>query len=400
MLTTRGRFILALGLGVYIVAWAFGSKPLYPVATGLLLVVAVAWVWVRLADRPFKVGRGWGDREHVEGDNVPVLAELQPTGNVMPAAITLVERVGRLGEQRHPLRRHGRRWSVRYTLERLPRGRYSFADVRVELTDAFGLERAVVELPAPGALLVYPRLERLQRLFSETGARSHSGRRLLLRRPSGFELHSVREYEQGESLRRVHWPSTARRAQLMVKELEDAPRDEIAVLLDADARTVVGESFDVQVRAAGSILEAFVRRGRRAVLVIDAERREVQRVHAPTADWRRALELLAAAEPTGTTPASRLLADEDGPVARALDLTVVTARLDAALIDRLLHRAVTRRRVSIVYVESASFNGASRRAEPGLLRLQANGVPVAIVRAGDDLATLLEGEALAGVADV
>jgi uncharacterized protein (DUF58 family) len=400
MLTTRGRFILALGLGVYIVAWAFGSKPLYPVATGLLLVVAVAWVWVRLADRPFKVGRGWGDREHVEGDDVPVLAELQPTGNVMPAAITLVERVGRLGAQRHPLRRHGRRWSVRYTLERLPRGRYSFADVRVELTDAFGLERAVVELPAPGALLVYPRLVRLQRLFSETGARSHAGRRLLLRRPSGFELHSVREYEQGESLRRVHWPSTARRGQLMVKELEDAPRDEIAVLLDADARAVVGESFDVQVRAAGSILEAFVRRGRRAVLVIDAERREVQRVHAPTADWRRALELLAAAEPTGATPASRLLADDDGPVARALDLTVVTARLDAALIDRLLQRAVTRRRVSIVYVESASFNGASRRAEPGLLRLQANGVPVAVVRAGDDLAARLEGEVLAGVADV
>jgi uncharacterized protein (DUF58 family) len=399
MLTTRGRFILALGLAVYVVAWAFGSKPLYPVATGLLLVVAVSWVWVRLADRPFEVGRGWGDREHVEGDDVPVIAELQPSGNVMPAAITLVERVGRLGEQRHPLRRHGRRWSVRYKLERLPRGRYSFADVRAELTDAFGLERAVVELPAPGALLVYPRLDRLQRLFSETGARSHDGRRLLLRRPSGFELHSVREYEQGESLRRVHWPSTARRAQLMVKELEDAPRDEIAVLLDADARSVVGESFDVQVRAAGSILESFVRRGRRAVLVIDAERREVQRVHAPTADWRRALELLAAVEPTGTTTASRLLADDNGPIARALDLTVVTARLEPALVDRLLQRAVTRRKVSIVYVEAGSFDGALRRAEPGLLRLQAHGVPVAVVRAGDDLAARLEGEVLAGVAD-
>ena len=399
MLTTRGRFILALGLGVYIVAWAFGSKPLYPVATGLLLVVAVSWVWVRLADRPFKVGRGWGDREHVEGDNVPVLAELLPTGNVMPAAITLVERVGRLGEQRHPLRRHGRRWSVRYTLERLPRGRYSFADVRAELTDAFALERAVVELPAPGALLVYPRLVRLQRLFSETGARSHDGRRLLLRRSTGFELHSVREYEQGESLRRVHWPSTARRAQLMVKELEDAPRDEIAVLLDADARSVVGESFDVQVRAAGSLLEAFVRRGRRAALVIAAERREVQRVHAPTSDWRRALELLAAAEPTGATPASRLLAEDDGPIARALDLTVVTARLDPALVDRLLQRAATRRKVSIVHVEAASFNGAPRRTEPALLRLQASGVPVAVVRAGDDLASRLEGDVHAEAAD-
>ena len=38
------------------------------------------------------------------------------------------------------------------------------------------------------------------------GARSHDGRRLLLRRPAGFDLHSVREYEQGESLRKVHWP--------------------------------------------------------------------------------------------------------------------------------------------------------------------------------------------------
>jgi uncharacterized protein (DUF58 family) len=397
MLTGRGRSILALGLGVYIAAWAFGSKPLYPVATGLLLVVAVAWVWVRLADRPFRIRRGWGDLEHVEGDDVPVIAELSATGNVMPAAVTLVERVGRLGEQRHGLRRNGRRLSVRYTLNRVPRGRYAFADVRAELGDPFGLECAVVPLPAPGALLVYPRLVRLERLFSESGARSHDGRRLLLRRHTGFELHGVREYEQGESLRRVHWPSTARRGQLMVKELEDAPRDEIALLLDADASSVVGESFDVQVRAAGSILDAYVRRGRRAVLVVNSEQREVQHVHSPASDWRRALELLAAVEPTGTSPASRLLAEDDGPVARALDLAVVTARLESALVDRLVQRALSRRNVSLVYVEPASFTGAGRRQESALLRLHAAGVPVAVVRAGDDLAARLEGEVAAEV---
>jgi uncharacterized protein (DUF58 family) len=395
MLTGRGRSILALGLGVYIAAWAFGSKPLYPVATGLLLVVGVAWVWVRLADRPFRIRRGWGDLEHVEGDDVPVIAELVATGNVMPAAVTLVERVGRLGEQRHGLRRNGRRLSVRYTLKRVPRGRYAFADVRAELGDPFGLECAVVPLPAPGALLVYPRLVQLKRLFSESGASSHDGRRLLLRRHTGFELHGVREYEQGESLRRVHWPSTARRGQLMVKELEDAPRDEIALLLDADASSVVGESFDVQVRAAGSILDAYVRRGRRAVLVVNSERREVQHVHSPASDWRRALELLAAVEPTGTMPASRLLAEEDGPVARALDLAVVTARLESALVDRLVQRALSRRSVSLVYVDPASFKGAVRRSETALLRLQAAGVPVAVVRAGDDLTARLEGEVAA-----
>ena len=75
---------------------------------------------------------------------------------------------------------------IRYVLQSLPRGRYTFENVRAELMDPFGLERAVIELPAPGALLVYPRLVRIERLFSESGAHSHDGRRLLMRRPSGF----------------------------------------------------------------------------------------------------------------------------------------------------------------------------------------------------------------------
>jgi len=393
MLTTRGRCVLGLGLGVYLAAWAFGSKPLYPVATGLLLVVALAWVWVRLANRPFRMQRGWGDNEHLEGDDVPVVVQLNASATVPPAAATLVERVGRLGEQRHALRRNGRRLSVRYFLKTLPRGRYTFDDVRVEVADPFGLERVALPLPAPGALLVYPRLVRLSSLFSETGAVSHDGRRLLLRRQSGFELHGVREYAQGESLRRVHWRSTARRGQLMVKELEDAPRDEIAVLLDADAAAVVGDSFDVQVRAAGSILESYVRRGRRAVLVVNSERRDVQQVHSAAADWRRAFELLAAAEPTGRSSAARLLAEHDGAAVRALELAVVTARLESSLVDRLVQRAVSHRKVSVVYVDPTSFNGGRRRPEPLLLRLHNAGIPVATVRAGDDLAAVLKGSA-------
>jgi uncharacterized protein (DUF58 family) len=391
VLTRRGRGVLGLGLGVYLAAWAFGSKPLYPVATGLLLVVALAWVWVRLANRPFRVQRGWGDIEHVEGDDVPVVAQLEASGTVLPAAATLVERVGRLGEQRHLLRRHGRRLAVRYVLEGLPRGRYAFEDVRLEIADPFALESVAMSLPAPGALLVYPRLVELERLFSETGAHSHDGRRLLLRRQSGFELHGVRDYEQGESLRRVHWRSTARRGQLMVKELEDAPRDEIAVLLDADAAAAVGTSFDEQVRAAGSILQSYVRRGRRAVLVVNSERRDEQQVHSVAADWRRALELLAAAEPTGRTTVARLLGEQDGPAARALELVVVTARLEPALVDRLVQRALSRRKVSLVYVDAASFNGGRARAEALLLRLHTAGIAVATVRAGDDLQAALEG---------
>jgi hypothetical protein len=184
----------------------------------------------------------------------------------------------------------------------------------------------------------------------------------------------------------------------MVKELEDAPRDEVAVLLDGDARAVVGESFDVQVRAAGSILDAYVRRGRRAVLVVNAASPEAQAVHSPVSDWRRALEVLAAAEPSADASLARLLADASGPATRALELVVVTARIEPELVDRLVQRSLGRRKVSLVYVDPTSFAGAKPQRDPALLRLQAAGVVVAVIRADDDLAERLEGQLLTAAA--
>jgi uncharacterized protein (DUF58 family) len=396
--TRRGRSVLALGLIVYLAAWAFGSRPLYPVAAGLLLASGLAWVWVHLANGGFVVHRDLGEHEHVEGDDVQLAIAIEPAARVAAPTAELAERVGRLGEQRHPLRRRGRRLAITYVLEGLRRGRYVFSDSRLVISDPFGLHRVAVPLERPGALLVYPRLVRLHRLFSESGAHAFEGRRLLLRRPTGYDLHGVREYEQGESLRHVHWRSTARRGRLMVKELEDAPRDELAVLLDAGAGAVAGESFDVQVRAAGSILDAFVRRGRRTVLVVNSDRRESQRVHSPATDRVRAMEVLAAVEPAGGTPASALLAEEASAAARALELVVVTSRVDGGLVDRLVQRALAHRKTSLVYVDAPTFSGGAATREPLLLRLQAAGVAVAVLRAGDDLAATLEGEAPAEAA--
>jgi uncharacterized protein (DUF58 family) len=386
--TRRGRSVLALGFVVYAAAWIFGSKPLYPVAIGLLAVSVLSWLWVRLAKGPFGFHRRTRESDVYEGEDVAMRLELEPQGKVTPTNVVVTEQIGRLGEQRHILRRFGRTLRIDYTLPRVARGRYAFEDVRAYLSDPFGLQRVVVTLPSAGALLVYPRLVRLERLFSDGAAGIRDGRRLLLHRPAGFELHSVREYVQGESLRTVHWRSTARRGELMVKELEDTPRDEIAVLLDADARAVAGESFDVQVRAGGSILEAYVRRGRRALLVVNGAERVAQHVRSSESDWRRALELLAAAEPNGRVPVASLLGEEAGAAARALELTVVSARIDAKLVDCLVDRALSRRRVSLVYVDAPSFAGV-RKPEPLLLRLQAAHIPVAVVRSGDDLRACL-----------
>jgi uncharacterized protein (DUF58 family) len=389
MLTSRGRLLLVLGGALYVAAWAFGSNALYPVALGFLLAVLVAAVSVHVAARPMGYRRRAGSLEHVEGDDVVIDVELEPTSFVGITTVALVERIAKLGEQRIPLRRQGRILRGRFVLRALPRGRYAVDEAAAVVEDPFGLERASVPLPAHGALLVLPRIVELDALFSESGQRAQHGRRLLLRRPVGFDVHSVREYEEGESLRKVHWKSTARRGQLMVKELQDEPRDEVAIVLDADAAAVAGRSFDAQVRAAGSLLRAQVWRDRRAVLVVNSIQQEVVRVQTYTGDWREALETLAAVEATGRIPLAALLTDDSGPASRAHELALVTSRLDPGLVDRVIHRALAQRRVSVVFVDAPSFVGGGPSREPGLLKLQASGVPVAVLRDGDDLAAVL-----------
>lgn len=393
-MTARGRAILSLGLLVYVVAWLFGSRALYPVAAGLALAVALAVGWVRLSLRNPEVHRHGAGRDVLEGEDVRIDLVFERNGVLPPPTLVARDVLGRLGERRVELVPAGRgRHAGGYDLRAVPRGRYPFETVRMSVEDPFALAEASLDVREPQALVVYPRLVSLDRLFWEGGSRLNDGRRLLLRRPSGFELHSVRDYEQGESLRRVHWRSTARRGHLMVKELEDAPRDEIAVLLDGDAQAVVGEppesTFDVAVRTAGSILLAQVQRGRRCVLVVNSAARETQAIGSAGSEWRRALEVLAAAEPTARTPAFALLDAGGGAAARSLELVVVTSRIDAPLVDRLVQRAFSRRGVALVHVDPAGFVGAPPSPQPGFLRLQAAGVPVSVVRRGDDLATAL-----------
>jgi uncharacterized protein (DUF58 family) len=406
VLTDRGRWILALGGGIYLAAWAFGSEALYPVALGLVLAVAAAALWVRVLTRPMTLRRKLERGERLAGDDVPVQLELDAEGLVPSGTLVLRERIARLGERETPLvRRHGR-LRGRYVLRRVPRGRYPIEAAQIVIEDPFGLERVEVELPSQSSILVYPRLVDVDRLFSEAGARTPEGRRLLLRRPSGFDLHSVREYERGESLRRVHWPSTAKRGQLMVKELEDSPRDETALLLDADAASVTGEapdsSFELAVRAAGSILKSHASRGRRAALIVNSSRPTYQRVHSFDGEWHRALELLAAVEPDGHSPVTNMLADDAGPATRAAELTVVTSALTPRLVERLAHRALSHHGASLVYVEPGSFAGPADERLPTdagarLLRLQRAGVPVIVLRRGDDLAARLAADELRAV---
>ena len=248
---------------------------------------------------------------------------------------------------------------------------------------------------------MYPRIVQLESLFSEGGPLGGHDRRLLLSRVSGYDLHGVRDHVRGESLRAVHWKTSARLRKLMVKEFEDTPRDEAVVVLDAHAGTVVGtapaSSFETQVRAAGSLLRRIAIAGQRASLVIAGDRLQRQRVTSLEHDWPASLELLAAVQPDGTRPLASALGES--AELDAARVWIVTARLDAALGEAIAVLVAARRDVAVVWVEADSFRtapGADERAPrpgraarrarraglPGAPRRQPAGAPVDPARAG------------------
>jgi uncharacterized protein (DUF58 family) len=390
---TRLGGALVLGLGVTAAALLFGSRPLGVAGVGLVVAALAARMWAGLVRGPVTVTYRAEPAPAVESDRVRLRIEARRASRVPVGSFVAYGTLGRLGAYECRLHGRGGIASGELDLGVLPRGHVRMSDTYLELGDYLGLESVSVPVDSTAAVLVHPRLVSLQTLFSDAGKHGGDGRRLLLRRPAGFDFHSVREYEQGESLRRVHWPTSARRGQLMVKELEDAPRDAVVVLLDCDPAGTAGEppdsSFDAAVRAAGSVLLAYVARGRRATLVTTGRGGPFVQTCSSDSDFRAALDALAAVEPDSPHGLARSLGREQTPAARGGELVVVTATLEPGAVAALIG-AAARRFVSIVWVDATSYVSRVARSEPGLLRLSAAGIPVAVVRRGDDLTTALE----------
>src|SRR5205823_13712482 len=113
-LTERGRLALALAGGIYLVAWGFGSRSLYPLAVGLALAALGARLWVTASRQPVILRRSLGPQEHLEGNDVTIGLEAQAQRHPGPHSLDVVERAARLGERRVRLARHGRTLRGRY----------------------------------------------------------------------------------------------------------------------------------------------------------------------------------------------------------------------------------------------------------------------------------------------
>lgn len=125
--------------------------------------------------------------------------------------------------------------SAHYRLRLMHRGRYEFGPLSISTRFPLGLVERGLTIAQPSSILVYPKLGRLtarwrQRLLHApelvTQMTPRSG-------PFDDEFHALREYRLGDDPRAIHWKTTARRNELMVREFRESRDRHLVVLLDA-----------------------------------------------------------------------------------------------------------------------------------------------------------------------
>ncbi|MFE1195125.1 DUF58 domain-containing protein [Streptomyces olivaceoviridis] len=277
-LTTRGRSFLAAGIAAAICSFVLGLSELLRV--GLLLAVLpliCAAVLYRTRYRvaasrrlaPARVPAGSEARVHLRMDNVSRL----PTGLLM-----LQDRVPYvLGPRpRFVLDRvePGGRREVSYRVRSDLRGRYPLGPLQLRLTDPFGMCELTRSFSTHDTLTVIPRVEPLFPVRFGGEAKGYGDGRQRSLALAGEDDVIPRGYRYGDDLRRVHWRSTARYGELMVRREEQPRRSRCTVLLDTRGGAYEGagpdSAFEWAVSGAASVLVHMLERGFSVRLLTDS----------------------------------------------------------------------------------------------------------------------------------
>jgi uncharacterized protein (DUF58 family) len=381
-----------IGLATLGAGWALGSTPLALAGLGLAAVGLLGRGWSVIVRRRVRLERALDEHVLTEEQELRYPVALRGA-TLLPGTFALRDRIGVVEVPAVPLRR---RSSCVVVVPAMPRGIHQVGPGTLLADDPLGLTRVALPGPPGPVLRVRPRVVELAATFAEGGADGTGRGPRAVARTSGIEPHGVREYRDGESLRGVHWASSARRGRLMVRELEDPPHDDAVVVLDLDAGGEAGSvghtSIDEAVRVAAALTYAHAVRGRRVGLVLAADRPLRLALSGTGSGWEDALDALAAATAVSGACTAALLRAGVREV-RDGALVLVTARPVSVFAEALLRRGDA---AAVVSIDAPTYAGAPwSSTEPALLRLAAHGVAVAVVRAGDDLHHVLSAPPIA-----
>jgi uncharacterized protein (DUF58 family) len=286
--------------------------------------------------------------------------------------------------------RETRTFRVRSTIRR--RGLYAVGPVEVSTGDPFGLFRHSRTFGRSQNVLVYPRALDLPEFSVPPANLPGEGR---FRRATHYvtpNASGVRPYEFGDSLNRIHWPSTARTGELMVKLFELDPASDIWIVLDLERGVHVGEGDDSTeeygVSIAASVARYFLSANRsagflsfgRAFDAIDAERGLSQ--------YTRILESLAMARAWGDVPLSDVLMNESQRFGRHTTVVAITPSTDESWVAAMAALQARGVKVAAIVMEPSTF-GAAESSLGVFASLAVSDVCTYMVKRGDVLATAL-----------
>jgi uncharacterized protein (DUF58 family) len=355
---------------------------------------ALAYVWARQMALHVTARRtlryGWmevGDRleerfEVSNGSWLPLLwAEVRDASDLPGYRIGRVASCGPHGVVR---------WTTEQVCTR--RGLYTLGPWSLRISDPFGFTSVTLHHDEREAILVHPPVVALPQIELPRGLRAGSSRLRLQGREATIDASHTRLYHPGDSLRTIHWPSSAHRGTLIAREAEDTVSGDLWIVLDLQWGVQAGEgeesTEEYGIILAASLADRALRENRAVGLVahgaslahLPPGRGQVQR-------WR-ILQALAAAKAGGIRSLADVLAHLRPSIGQGSTVLVITPSRGTAWVEALLPLTRTRAMPAAILLDAKSFDASAADRKlgssvEGLQELLARaGMPAYVIRRG------------------
>ena len=221
-----------------------------------------------------------------------------------------------------------------FPLPAMPRGVHGVGPVSYTKTDPVGLVSRRLDTGTSIELFVAPRVTDLS-LFAGGLTNDLDGATSQQLSMSDLAFHALREYVPGDDLRHVHWRSSAKAGELLVRQYHETRRGHVTVLLDghrssyhrvSDFELAVSVAASIALRAVRDDFDTYLRcgshlaRGRNAAAITDIACRFEDQVED---DY-----LVQSADAATAVSGTGLVVQVTGPDRDVVDLDAAARRFD------------------------------------------------------------------------
>ena len=277
-LTTRGRSFMAAGAAAMVCGLAIPEPDLIRVGALLVILPLVSTLIAGRSRYRLSCSRRLDPPRVPAGQSTAVTARVENvsrlrTGVLLAEDVTPYSLGSRPRFVLDEIEPGGHR-ELTYQIHPDTRGKFTIGPLRVRVADAFGLVEISRSFSTTSTLVVTPRIIPLPRATASSSWLGEGDGGMRTISAIGEDDAAPRQYQDGDGLRRVHWKSTARYGELMVRREEHQWRNSASVFLDTRRSAHSGRgpsaTFEFAVSAAASIGAHLSGEGFRARLITDA----------------------------------------------------------------------------------------------------------------------------------